>query len=59
MNNMTPTYLSDLFNVHLSSTQRVLRGSDVSLRPPLMATNTGQLSFSYRGAAVWNSLEKI
>ena len=35
-----------------------LRDSDVNLRPPLMATNRGQQSFSYRGAAVWNSLGK-
>ena len=58
MNNMAPTYLSDLFTCSSQFHSRDLRGSEVNLRPPLMATNTGQRSFYYRGAAVWNSLGK-
>ena len=50
-NNMAPTYLSDFFTCSSQFHSR-------NLRLPLMATNTGQQSFSYRGVAVWNSLRK-
>ena len=42
MNNMTPTYLSDLFTCLSQLRSWDLRGPVVNLRPPLMATNTGQ-----------------
>ena len=47
MNNMAPTYLSDLFKCSSQFHSWDLRGSEVNLRPPLMVTNTGQQSFSY------------
>ena len=35
-----------------------LKDADFSKRPSFTATNTGQHSFSYRDATVWNSLGK-
>ena len=52
LNKMAPTYLSDLFTCSSQFHLWDLRGSDVNLRPPLVATNMGQRSFSHRGGAV-------
>ena len=51
-----PTYLSSLFNSISAVTNRMLRNSNLNLRPPRMKTKLGQNSFAYRGARFWYSL---
>ena len=41
MNNMAPTYLSDLFTCSSQFHSLDIRGSNVNLQSPLMTTNTG------------------
>ena len=40
------------------SNGRVLRSTDTDLKLPLLKTSAGQKSFSYRGARLWNSLNR-
>ena len=56
INGQAPTYLSSLFNSISAVTNRMLRNSNLNLRPPRMKTKFGQNSFAYRGAKIWNSL---
>ena len=35
-----------------------MRSSETDLKIPLLKTISGQKSFSYRGAKLWNSLER-
>ena len=56
INGQGPTYLSSLFNSISAVTNRMLRNSNLNLRPPRMKTKFGQSSFAYRGAKIWNSL---
>ena len=56
INGQAPTYLSSLFNSISAVTNRMLRNSNINLRPPRMKTKFGQNSFAYRGAKIWNSL---
>ena len=57
MNGQPPAYLSSLFNSTSAVTNRMLRNSNLNLRPPRMKTTFGQNSFAYRGGAtIWNSL---
>ena len=56
INGQAPTYLSSLFNSISAVTNRMLRNSNLNLRPPRMKTKFGQNSFAYRGATIWNSL---
>ena len=51
-----PMYLSSLFNTISAVTNRMLRNSNLNLRPPRMKTKFGQYSFAYRRAKIWNSL---
>ena len=49
-------YLKGLFH-RLSDTQsRMLRNSNTDLRIPLFKTSSGQKSFEFRGARIWNNL---
>ena len=50
INGQAPTYLSSLFNSISAVTNRMLRNSNLNLRPPRMKTKFGQNSFVYRGA---------
>ena len=56
INGQAPVYLSSLFNRISAVTNRMLRNSNLNLRPPRMKTKFGQNSFAYRGATIWNSL---
>ena len=56
INGQAPAYLSSLFNRISAVTNRMLRNSNLNLRPPRMKTKFGQNSFAYRGAKIWNSL---
>ena len=44
-----PTYLSSLFNSISAVTNRMLRNSNLNLRPPRMKTKFGQNSFCIQG----------
>ena len=55
INGQAPTYLSSLFNSISARTKRMLRNSNLNLRPPRMKTKFGQNSIAYRGAKIWNS----
>ena len=56
INGKAPTYLSSLFNSICALTNRMLRNSNLNLRPPRMKTKFGQNNFAYRGAKIWSSL---
>ena len=56
INGQAPTWLSSLFNSISAVTNRILRNSNLNLRPPRMKMKFGQNSFAYRGAKIWNSL---
>ena len=49
INGQAPLYLSSLFNSTSAVTNRMLRNSNLNLRPPRMKTTFGQNSFAYRG----------
>ena len=49
INGQAPPYLSSLFNSISAVTNRMLRNSNLNLRPPRMKTKFGQNSFAYRG----------
>ena len=56
LHNEAPDYLKGLFH-RLSDTQsRQLRNSNTDLRIPLFKTSSGQKSFEFRGARIWNNL---
>ena len=56
LHNEAPDYLKGLFH-RLSDTQsRMLRNSNTDLRIPLFKTSSGQKSFEFRGALIWNNL---
>ena len=56
LHNEAPDYLKGLFH-RLSDTQsRLLRNSNTDLRIPLFKASSGQKSFEFRGARIWNNL---
>ena len=56
LHNEAPDYLKGLFH-RLSDTQsRLLCNSNTDLRIPLFKTSSGQKSFEFRGARIWNNL---
>ena len=56
VNNQSPIYLTILFNIVSSITNRSLRNSELNIRPPRLKTKHGRNCFAYRGPMVWNSL---
>ena len=56
INGQAHTYLSSLFNSISAVTNRMLRNSNLNLRPPRMKTKFGKNSFAYRGARIGNLL---
>ena len=56
-NALAPDYLGSIFQKVSEATDRQLRNSKTSLRVPLLKTSTGQKSFAYRGAKLWNALD--
>ena len=57
LNALAPDYLRNLFQSVSEATDRQLRNSISGLRLPLLKTASGQKSFAYRGAKVWNDLD--
>ena len=58
LNGDAPSYMSDMFTRVSETTSRVLRNSDINLRTPMLRTSAGQGCFSFRGASLWNGLQK-
>ena len=58
LNWCAPDYLRKLFAKCLDDRERSLRSSETDLKIPLLKTINGQKAFSYRGAKLWNSLER-
>ena len=56
LNRLTPQYLSDLFVANSTNPSYNLRSTDTDLTLPKRNTSTGQKSFLYRGAKLWNGL---
>ena len=56
MNGLAPRYLCDLFHKRSELNSRVTRNNE-ALHIPLCSTTTGQRSFRYRAAGLWNSLD--
>ena len=56
INGQGPTYVSSLSNSISAVTNRMLRNSDLNLRPPRMKRKFEQNSSAYKGAKIWNSL---
>ena len=58
LNSLAPDYLRKLFAKCSDDRERFLRSSETDLKIPLLKTINGQKAFSYRGAKLWNSLER-
>ena len=58
LNSLAPQYLGELFSKYSEGSNRNLRSTDTNLQIPLLRTCTGQKAFSYRGAKLWNELNK-
>ena len=57
INELAPDYLSQIFTKKLACSSENLRNTATDLEIPLMKTCSGQRTFSYRGARVWNHLD--
>ena len=57
INELAPDYLSQIFTKKLACSRENLRNTATDLRIPLVKTSSGQRTFSYRGARVWNHLD--
>ena len=57
MNNMTPPYLTGMFQPLRELHEIMTRDTNSNLRLPCMSTNMGQRSFSYHGADIWNKIK--
>ena len=55
--NLTPEYIKSFFLPNDLVHDKPLRNSEKDFRLPRMETASGQRSFSFRGAQVWNSLD--
>ena len=58
LNSLAPDYVRKLFAKCSDDRERFLRSSETDLKIPLLKTINGQKAFSYRGAKLWNSLER-
>ena len=58
LNSLAPQYLGELFTKCSEGSDRILRSTETNLQIPLLRTSTGQKAFSYRGAKLWNELNK-
>ena len=56
LNAEAPLYLTEQFTRVSTITNRTLRGSNLSLRPPRLKSTHGQNCSACRGSSVWNSL---
>ena len=51
-----PEFIKEQFTRVSTIASRILRGSNLSLRPPKLKSRHGQNCFAHRGSSVWNSL---
>ena len=58
LNSLALNYLKKFFAKYSDERKRFLRSSETDLKMPLLKTTSGQRAFSYRGAKLWNSLER-
>ena len=58
LNSLAPQYLGELFSKCSEGSERILRSTETNLQIPLLRTSTGQKAFSYRGAKLWNELNR-
>ena len=58
LNSLAPAYMTKLFTKYSDDRERTLRSTETDLRLPLLKTANGQKAFSYRGAKLWNSLQR-
>ena len=58
LNSLPPNYLRKLFIKCSDDRGWFLRSSDTDVRIPLLRTINGRKAFSFRGAKLWNSLER-
>ena len=58
LNSLAPQYLGELFSKCSEGSDRILRSTETNLQIPLLRTSTGQKAFSYRGAKLWNELNR-
>ena len=56
MNNLAPKYLCDMFEERSCIHNRSTRNCN-SIQIPLFKTTSGQRSFAFRGASIWNNLD--
>ena len=57
INELAPDYLSQIFTKKSACSRENLRNTATDLQIPLVQTCSGQRTFSYRGARVWNHLD--
>ena len=58
LNSLAPAYMTKLFTKYSDDRERTLRSTETDLRLLLLKTANGQKAFSYRGAKLWNSLQR-
>ena len=58
LNSLAPNYLRKLFAKCSDEGERFLPSSETVLKIPLLKTISDQKAFSYRGAKLWDSLER-
>ena len=58
LNSLALQYLGELFRKFSEGSDRILRSTETNLQIPLLGTSAGQKAFSYRGAKLWNALNK-
>ena len=58
LNLLAPRYLGELFSKCSEGSERILHYNETNLKIPLLRTSTGQKAFSYRGAKLWNALNR-
>ena len=56
LNSLAPAYMTKLFTKYSDDRERILRSTETDL--PLLKTANGRKAFSYRGAKLWNSLQR-
>jgi hypothetical protein len=57
MNSLAPSYLCNYFYKRSSVHSRLTRNNNYQIQIPLCKTASGQRSFRYRAAKLWNNLE--
>ena len=57
INELAPDYLSEIFTKKSACSREHLRNTATDLQIPLVKTCSGQRTFSYRGARIWNHLD--